>query len=135
VKASAAARLRALVDPAIGALEALVTQRKAPAVRLGAARDVLDRAGFGAPRKVDVTGGLKVEQQTKWDLSRLTEGELRAIRALLLIEATGAELTGAQREQMAALRSKCWIQIGGSGGTEYSMPDNGRDTPMLDGAE
>jgi len=44
-KRSARQRLAELVDPALTALAELVRQRKLPNVRLGAARDLLDRAG------------------------------------------------------------------------------------------
>jgi hypothetical protein len=47
VKARARERLAALVEPAIGVLGDLIRRRgKLPMAALGAARDVLDRAGY-----------------------------------------------------------------------------------------
>jgi hypothetical protein len=53
VRASAQRRLEALVDPAIVALGYLIDNGEPDIVRLGASRDVLDRAGLKAPVQVD----------------------------------------------------------------------------------
>jgi len=55
VRAAAKVRLAALVDPAIARLAALLKSRHDPTA-LGACRDVLDRAGFKATDKHEVTG-------------------------------------------------------------------------------
>lgn len=55
VRAAADARLRALVDPAIGVLEASMKRHaKQPQVALAAAKDVLDRTGFKTAEKVEM---------------------------------------------------------------------------------
>ena len=55
VKRAADARIRDMAEgPALEALDALVRDVKNPSVRLAAARDLLDRAGFGARQKVDL---------------------------------------------------------------------------------
>jgi hypothetical protein len=46
VREKARLRLLALVDPAIGALGELVRDKRIPAVRLQASKDILDRAGI-----------------------------------------------------------------------------------------
>lgn len=51
-----AARLRALAPRALEALQALMDQAEQDAVRLQAARDVLDRAGYKAPSRHEVSG-------------------------------------------------------------------------------
>jgi CTP:molybdopterin cytidylyltransferase MocA len=57
VKASAAARLAALVDPAIGVLAANMKDRKKnPAVAQRAAEDVLDRAVGKTPETIRLVG-------------------------------------------------------------------------------
>ena len=55
VKAKAAERLAALADPAITRLAKLI-QHENGMVGLGAVRDALDRAGFKAPDKHEVSG-------------------------------------------------------------------------------
>jgi hypothetical protein len=49
VKAKARARLEALVNPAITQLDKRVKDDENPGLALAAAKDILDRAGFGAP--------------------------------------------------------------------------------------
>jgi len=48
-------RIRALAPTALDTLAALLDNRQPPAVRLGAARDLLDRAGLAAIERVDAT--------------------------------------------------------------------------------
>ena len=56
VMATAEQRIRALAEgPALARMEHLIDQADTDSVRLAAARDVLDRAGYGAVRKLDVT--------------------------------------------------------------------------------
>jgi len=56
VKRSAALRLAALVDPAIGVLDRSMKKEADPRVALMAARDVLDRNGYKPPDRHVVTG-------------------------------------------------------------------------------
>jgi hypothetical protein len=56
VKRSAAARLAALIDPALGALQDSLDKAADPRVRLMAARDVLDRNLGKAKERHEVTG-------------------------------------------------------------------------------
>jgi hypothetical protein len=63
VKAKAAERLAALVDPAIDTLDKSMKVDN-PAVALAAAKDVLDRAGHKATDKVDSTVRYIVEWQS-----------------------------------------------------------------------
>ena len=57
VQRKAAERLAALVDPAIGALQELLSKKNKHApTRLGAARDVLDRNGYKPTEKVEHSG-------------------------------------------------------------------------------
>jgi hypothetical protein len=81
VQNAARERLAALVMPALGALSELVKQRKVPAVRLGAARDVLDRSELARIIRQEFTGadGGPIQVQ---DLSRYTDEELRQLRAI-----------------------------------------------------
>jgi hypothetical protein len=48
-------RIAAMVDPALGQLLKLATKAESEAVRLGAVRDVLDRAGLSAKQALEVT--------------------------------------------------------------------------------
>lgn len=57
MKRKAEERLRALVDPALGALEVWVKQRKAPGVSLAAANSILDRNGHGGDSKPQGANG------------------------------------------------------------------------------
>lgn len=70
-------RLAALVDPAIGALEHLISPRNrhAPS-RLGAAKDILDRNGHKPADKVEATVATT-------DLSGTSDAELLALRRAL----------------------------------------------------
>jgi hypothetical protein len=72
VKAKAQERLRALQDPAIDRLAALIAQEMFPAVAYAACRDVLDRT-LGKPgHHVDLNVGATEEL-----LARLDEGRQR----------------------------------------------------------
>jgi hypothetical protein len=75
VKQAARERLLALVDPAIGALGKLVRKSKAEAVKLGAARDILDRTGYKPTDRVQVE---EVPSEELEALQNLTDEELRA---------------------------------------------------------
>jgi hypothetical protein len=54
VQASAAERIKALAPRAIDVIEALLDETDSSMVRLAAARDILDRAGYKPHDKVDV---------------------------------------------------------------------------------
>ena len=90
------ARLMALAGPAVVALEELVAKATAddgtPAsVRLAAARDILDRAGYGATQKVEIDATHSIRSEIDAELSRLAE-ELAAQD-----RARGASATGPDR--------------------------------------
>ena len=55
VQAAAAERLKALAGRAVDVLEDFLEDTESGALRLAAARDVLDRAGYKATEKVDLT--------------------------------------------------------------------------------
>ena len=81
VQAKAKLRLATLTDLAIGALAALLKPaavKKNPAQALGAAKDVLDRAGLKTPDELDITattGTIDLEK-----IETLTTEELEAAR-------------------------------------------------------
>lgn len=56
VQAAAKLRLAALVDPSIGVLAKLIRKSRADHLSLGAAKDVLDRAGYKPSDKLEHTG-------------------------------------------------------------------------------
>lgn len=77
VKAAAAARLRALVDPSIGVLDKTLKNGKRPDLALKAATDVLDRQGFGAVHKhEDVTPVERMSSQERLERLRQLHQEL-----------------------------------------------------------
>ena len=55
VKEAAKLRLLEMVDPALATMLRMVTKSKIDAVRLQAARDILDRTGFKPTDKVEIT--------------------------------------------------------------------------------
>ena len=60
--ALAEARLRGLAGPAVSTLEDLVTNARSEAVRLGAARDLADRALGKAVERVNVATTITVQR-------------------------------------------------------------------------
>lgn len=56
VKMAAAERLASFVDPALTALRALIDDADQDSVRLSAIKDILDRAGYKAPDKHELSG-------------------------------------------------------------------------------
>jgi hypothetical protein len=79
VQRTARQRLQALADPAVGVLERFVNPVAGqaliePEIALRAAKDVLDRTGFKAVTKIQVTKSI--------DPRRLTDDELEMARAL-----------------------------------------------------
>jgi hypothetical protein len=56
VKASAAQRIRDLAPTALDVIEALLSEPDAPGIRLAAARDLLDRAGFSPKQRIEHSG-------------------------------------------------------------------------------
>jgi len=58
----AEARLRGLAGPAVATLEDLVTNAQSEAVRLGAARDLVDRALEKAVERVNVAAAITVQR-------------------------------------------------------------------------
>jgi hypothetical protein len=82
VKRKAEERIRELVNPALAALARLIGDAdldragaESEAVRLQAARDILDRAGYSATQKVKIDGELIVETET----DRAIREDLRAL--------------------------------------------------------
>ena len=75
VKAKALARLEALVDPAITRLAELIADRGFPSTSMAAVKDLLDRAGFKAPEKVEVTA-MTVNTETDEELATRTHALL-----------------------------------------------------------
>lgn len=55
VKAAAAERIAAMVDPALTELQRIMTSGESDQVRLAAVKDVLDRAGYKPKDRLDVT--------------------------------------------------------------------------------
>ncbi|MFN2444933.1 MAG: hypothetical protein ABR606_05030 [Vicinamibacterales bacterium] len=51
-------RLLELVDPAITRLDELIAQTEFPSTAYAAARDVLDRTGYGAEQKIRHSGAI-----------------------------------------------------------------------------
>lgn len=95
VKAAARDRIAALVDPAIDALQRALKHRDVHAA-IRAARDLLDRAGYAAPKRVEL------------DTPDLAE---------LLAEIDspeGDELHRAQEMSTEAIRAECEQEHGGS---------------------
>ena len=82
VKAAAARRLAVLVDPAIGVLDALLRAvDEHPAQALGAAKDILDRAGHKTPDELDLnmlSGTVNLDE-----LEAMTTEELEDAKVLL----------------------------------------------------
>ena len=84
VKASAAQRLAALVDPALGVLAAnMKDRRKNPAVAQRAAEDVLDRAVGRTPETIKLVGSgengqIQVEDVAVAELIRRDIARIRA---------------------------------------------------------
>jgi hypothetical protein len=70
-KMGAQARLQAFVDPALDALRKLVDTADSDSVRLGAIRDILDRAGYKPREKVDLQVGPLIKTVTADDLELL----------------------------------------------------------------
>jgi hypothetical protein len=100
---TARARLAALVDPALATLGVLMKRPTLAHVRLGAARDVLDRAGIGKPPRLglEVSGtvhlaGLRarLDAMGEEDAARLTE----------LLQRDPASLTAEEQDELDILR-------------------------------
>jgi hypothetical protein len=77
VIAKAEERLKALVDPAIDALADIINDPdpQARATRLAAARDLLDRTGYGATQKHEVTGTIDEEAKEVLQAIKELKGE------------------------------------------------------------
>ena len=60
IMAEAVTHLGTLVPAAIGKVAQLSLRAKSEYVQLTASQDILDRAGFTAPKRVDVSGALSV---------------------------------------------------------------------------
>lgn len=81
VRASAEARLRALVDPAIGVLEYAMKQKtKQLKVASSVAMDVLDRNGHKQAQKIELDAMIDTKQ---FDFSGLSSEELVTLRTML----------------------------------------------------
>ena len=79
VKRSARDRLELLIDPAIEELERVMLTSESDAVRLAAARDILDRVLGKAQQPVDVTSGgqLMIKAYVGIDLERASGSHLK----------------------------------------------------------
>lgn len=134
VKLKAEQRIALLVDPALDALSALVRDKWAPRTRLGAARDVLDRAGYGATKRLeqrlDVGGGLAMEESEELTTETLTADEATRLKELMDSFESGAILTRKEQAELHELRSRAgkkkWLRIQ-SGEATFHIPDNNRD--------
>jgi hypothetical protein len=89
VRQAARLRLAALVDPAIGVLQAALKQRKRLDLALSAARDALDRNGFKTPEKLELSGAVTVLDPAQ--VKQLSDDELqRAIDLARRLAAAGS---------------------------------------------
>lgn len=77
VKAKAEERIKALVNPALLLIEEYLDHvgdpdyPVPPAVRLNAARDILDRAGYSATHRLEMSGGLTFRSPIDVELEEL----------------------------------------------------------------
>ncbi len=79
VKKAARERLNDLIDPAINELGRRVEDSENPAVSLRAAQDILDRAGYKSPEKVELNTTVgKAEEETLRHMSDEKLAELKA---------------------------------------------------------
>jgi HEAT repeat protein len=78
VRKAAEERLRALIDPAIDAIEKRISDDENPAVQLSAAKDLLDRTGFKPKEVVEQT----ITSFEGADLSVLSADELETLTAI-----------------------------------------------------
>lgn len=60
VKAKAEERIRALVDPALDRIARLIAAADTDSVGLAAAKDILDRAGYGAKQRIDLDVRIRI---------------------------------------------------------------------------
>lgn len=79
VRAAAQARLLALVDPALAELSNLL-KAKQESARLGAVKDVLDRAGLKEAQKIELDATVTEKQ---FDFSKLTSEQLDSVLKML----------------------------------------------------
>lgn len=64
VRAKAEERIKALAEgPALARIAVLIDKGESDTVRLAAARDILDRAGYGARQRIDVYQHVQAEAQ------------------------------------------------------------------------
>ena len=80
VLATARQRLALLVDPALAVFEERLKDDMEPALQLTAARDLLDRTGYSAKQKVELTGA--DGGAVRFDLSGLTDEELANLQGI-----------------------------------------------------
>ena len=79
VKKAARERLNDLIDPAINQLGRRVEDRDNPALALRAAQDILDRAGYKSPEKVEMNTMVgKLQEETLRHTSDEKLAELEA---------------------------------------------------------
>lgn len=79
VKAAAAARLLAMIDPSLAVLVKTLSNEKRPELALKAATDVLDRNGFGAVQRFeDLTPADRLEPEERKERIRKLAAELLA---------------------------------------------------------
>jgi len=136
VRRRAAERLAALVDPALDTLGRLIRERRDKRVALGAVKDVLDRNGYGAPRRFEIAGGETVtEAYQELNSGTLTEAASARLRELLDRFECGDILGADEQRLLHELRQKAggrrWLHFVRSSpdGSQVrvALPDNGRD--------
>ena len=85
VKKAARERLNDLIDPAINELGRRVADPDNPALALRAAQDILDRAGYKSPEKVELNTTVgKLEEETLRHMSDEKLAELKVHTAAVV---------------------------------------------------
>lgn len=74
VKAAAALRLAALVDPAIDELTKLLKKSRIDSVRMAAVKDILDRTGHKPKDEVEISGKVDIAELLNRGRKRAAEG-------------------------------------------------------------
>lgn len=77
---SARERIQAMVAPALSVMERRLEDEEQPQLQMAAAKDLLDRAGYSARAKVEVTGA--IAHTVKADFSEFSDDELELFQRL-----------------------------------------------------
>lgn len=131
VKKKARERLAELVDPSITALAELIRSKKTPSVRLAASKDILDRTGHGAPKRLEFGGDISMSRDsyTELNVKTLTEEEAERLEQLTAKFEGGHYLTRSEQAELHSIRKKAggrkWLRISTPQAT-FHLPDNGR---------